>query len=58
MPVTLCDPKPTQNTPFSTFCVAFNIFVVSEYGDIKFGLPANHVKSEGPHANQQRGRGN
>jgi len=37
-PVTLSNRNyPMQTIPFSTFCVAFHIFVVSEVRNFKFG---------------------
>jgi len=34
------------NTPVSTFCVAFHIFVVGERRDFKFGVQIVHYKSQ------------
>jgi len=43
--VTLADPNP-RTTPIYTFCVAFHIFEVDEHRDFKFGVQADHSKSQ------------
>jgi len=43
LPLVAPDP---QNTPISIFCVAFNIFVVGEQRDLKFGMQVDHWKSQ------------
>jgi len=35
-----------QTTPVSTFCVAFNIYVVDEHIDVKFGVLVDRSKSQ------------
>jgi len=42
-PVTLNDHN-RQTTPISTFCIAFNIFVVGEHRDFKFCAQVGHTK--------------
>ena len=42
---TVGDPNP-QTTPISTFRVAFNILVVSQHRDFKFGVHDEHRKSQ------------
>jgi len=42
----LGSPLTPENTPISTFCVAFHIFVVDEHRDFKFGVQVDHSKSQ------------
>jgi len=43
-PMTLIDPTYPQTTPFSTFCIVFRIFVMSEVRDFKFAMAAGRGK--------------
>ena len=39
-------PLTPQTTPIFTFYVDFHIFIVSEYGDFKFGVRVDNSKSQ------------
>jgi len=46
LPMTLGDPEPSKTTPISTFCVAFQMFVVGEHTDFKFDGQVDHIKCQ------------